>query len=104
MILELTDQNFENTLSSIHGLVIVDFWSPWCRPCNMLNPIIKSLAENNADVSIGKVNTMENQLLARKFNISAVPTILFLKNGNLVKKILGYVKEADLQKYIDELK
>ncbi len=104
MILEFTDHNFDNTLSSIHGLAIVDFWSPWCGPCNMLNPVIKSLAEKNADVAIGKLNTGENPGTAKHFGINAIPTILFFKEGKLVRKLLGYIKESDLQRHIDELK
>ena len=103
MILEFTDYNFKDKLS-LTGLTIVDFWSPWCRPCNMLNPVIHKLAENNADVVIGKLNTSENPGLLTQFGVSAIPAILFFKDGKLVKKLLGYHTESQLQSHINELK
>jgi thioredoxin 1 len=103
MILEFTDDNFKEKLSST-GLTIVDFWSPWCRPCNMLNPVIHKLAEDNSDVIIGKLNTVENPGLTAQFGVSAIPAILFFKDGSLVRKLLGYHSESQLQGYINELK
>lgn len=103
MLLEVTEQSLDSVIAG-SGIVIVDFWSPWCSPCNMLNPVIKGLAENNTDVSIGKLNTAENLGAARKFGVDAIPTILFFKDGKLVKKLLGYHTEAALQHYINELK
>jgi thioredoxin 1 len=103
MLLEVTESNIDNVTGK-SGLVIVDFWNPWCGPCNMLNPVIKRLAENNADVTIGKLNTTENMAAARKFNIDAIPTILFFKDGNLVKKLLGYHNENVLQNIVNQLK
>lgn len=104
MLLEFTDYNFENLMSTTNGLVIVDFWSAWCRPCNMLSPIIKSLAENNKDVTIGKLNTTENFNITKQFNISGIPAILFFKNGKVVRQLLGYHTEAALQHHINELR
>lgn len=103
MLLEVTNNNLDSVISG-SGIVILDFWSPWCSPCNMLNPVIKKLAENNADVSIGKLNTSENLESARRFSVTAIPTILFFKDGVLVKKLLGYQNENVLQKCINDLK
>ena len=103
MILEFTDYNFKDKLS-LNGLTMVDFWSPWCRPCNMLTPVIQKLAENNADVTIGKLNTVENPALTTHFGVSAIPAIFFFKDGKLVRKLLGYHTESQLQNHIDELK
>lgn len=103
MLLEVTDNNFDGLILG-KGLVIVDFWSPWCAPCNMLNPVIENLAENNADINIGKLNTVENLPIARRFGIDVIPTILFFKEGKVVRKLLGYIPEAQLQKHINELK
>jgi|SRR5581483_2211664 len=100
MLLEFTDHSDLD----IKGLTLIDFWSPWCKPCNMLSPIIKNLAEKNEDITIGKLNTMENPALTKKFNINAIPTILFFKDGVLVRKLLGYSTEAKLQEHINELK
>lgn len=104
MLVEFTDYNFSSLLPATNRLTIVDFWSPWCRPCNMLNPVLKSLAEKNKDVTIGKVNTVENSSLTEQFGVQAIPAILFFKDGNLVRQLLGFMSESQLQKHIDELK
>lgn len=103
MLLEVTEHNISDVMSK-NGLVIVDFWSPWCSPCNMLNPVIKSLAEHNPEVTIGKCNTSENGAAVGRFQVSVIPTILFFKDGVLVKKILGYHTEAKLQQMVNDLK
>lgn len=103
MLLEVTDYSYENTIGQ-NGLVVMDFWSPWCRPCNMLTPIIHKLSEANPDVTFGKLNTIENNAATAKLGVSAIPTIVFYKNGVLVKRLLGYHTEAKLQSLIDELK
>jgi len=104
MLVEFTDYNFSSLLPASNRLTIVDFFSMWCRPCNMLTPILKKLAEKNKDVTIGKVNTVENSFLTEQYNIQAIPAILFFKDGNLVKQLLGLQTEAQLQKHINELK
>jgi len=103
MLLEVTEGNLDS-VTTRGGLVLVDFWNPWCGPCNMLNPVIKQLAEKNGDITIGKLNTIEHTGVARRFGVDAIPTILFFKDGNLVKRILGYHNENVLQKMINELK
>lgn len=104
MFVEFTDYNFSSLLPATNRLTVVDFWSPWCRPCIMLNPVLKSLAEKNPDVTIGKVNTVENSSLTEQYGISAIPAILFFKDGQLVRQLLGFQPEAQLQKHINELK
>ncbi len=102
-MLEVTDSNFD-TIAVTPGLVVIDCWSPWCSPCNRLNPVIKTLADKNTDITIGKLNTVENLDVTARFRIDGIPTILFFKDGNLVKRILGYHNEQQLQSFIDELK
>lgn len=103
MLLEVTDYNFKDIIN-VAGLAVIDFWSEGCRPCVSLNPVIKNLAEIYPDITVGKINIIENQLAADHFSISAVPTILFFKNGELVKKVLGYHTETQLKQIVNELK
>jgi thioredoxin 1 len=70
----------------------------------MLNPVLRALAEKNPDVTIGKVNTVENSSLTEQFGIQAIPAILFFKDGELVRQLLGFQTETQLQKHINELK
>ncbi len=85
---ELTTENFEATVND--GVSLVDFWAPWCGPCRMLSPVIDELAtEFDGKANICKVNTDEQQDLAVKYGVRSVPTILFMKNGEIVDQVIG---------------
>lgn len=87
----ITNENFENEVLKSDKPVLVDFWATWCGPCKMLAPIIEEIAEECADtVRVGKVNVDTESELAVKFGIISIPTLLVFKNGELVKKEIGY--------------
>jgi len=103
-ILEITDANFDIEVSSSDVPVLLDFWAPWCGPCRMLTPIIEELAGEYQDkAKIGKINTDDNRDTAVKFGISAIPTIIIFKNGEIAKKIVGMAAKKDLKAALDEL-
>jgi len=86
--IELTNDNFEGTVSS--GVSLVDFWAPWCGPCRMVAPIIDELAQDfDGQANICKVNTDEQQDLAVKYGIRSIPTILIMKDGEIVDQVVG---------------
>jgi thioredoxin 1 len=86
--LELSASNFDETIKE--GIVLVDFWAPWCGPCRMLAPVIEELAEDfDGKAKICKVNTDEEQDIAVKYGIRSIPTILFFKDGELVDQMVG---------------
>ena len=86
--IELTQENFESTVSN--GVSLVDFWAPWCGPCRMIAPVIDELAgEFDGKANICKVNTDEQQDLAVKYGVRSVPTILFMKDGEIVDQVIG---------------
>ncbi len=86
--IELTNENFESTVSS--GVSLVDFWAPWCGPCRMIAPVIDELAdEYDGKANICKVNTDEQQDLATKYGIRSIPTILIMKDGEIVDQVVG---------------
>lgn len=100
-MLSVNVSNFADEVENFNGLVIVDFWAPWCGPCRMLGPIFEELAgeygENTA-VKFVKVNTDEDPELARKFQIRGIPTMKFIKNGKEVDQQVGAVpKEVILE-------
>lgn len=100
--IELTEQNFEDTIKD--GVVMVDFWAPWCGPCRMIAPVIDSLAAQYAGkAKICKVNTDEQQELAAKFGIRSIPTIYFFKNGEKVDEMIGASTEQDFKDKLDGL-
>lgn len=99
-MLEFSDSVFD--VSS--GLVVVDFWSPRCGPCVSLAPIFERVSNNNPDVAFAKVNTSENPNVSGFYSISAIPTLLFFKNGELVKRVVGMQSEMQLSKMLADLR
>ncbi|SFB16910.1 MULTISPECIES: thioredoxin [unclassified Bacillus (in: firmicutes)] len=89
-----TDQNFSTETGS--GLVLADFWAPWCGPCKMIAPVLEELdAEMGDKVKIVKIDVDENQETAAKFGVMSIPTLLVLKDGEVVDKVVGFQpKEA----------
>ena len=92
---ELNNSNFDAAIRETEGLVLVDFWASWCGPCRMIAPTLEELDREIDGFTVCKVNVDENPALADRFGIEAIPTLLFFKNGELVKKKMGlYPKDA----------
>ncbi len=88
MAFEFTDSNFSDT--ALTEIAVVDFWAEWCGPCRAITPIIEELAtEYDGRVTVGKLNVDTNPNIAMKYNVRSIPTILFLKNGEVVDKQVG---------------
>lgn len=103
MAKEITNANLQEVLNN-EQIVVIDFWAEWCGPCRMISPIIDELAEEYADkVYIGKVNVDENDDVVEKYGIRNIPTILFIKNREIVDKKVGATTKADLKAKIDAL-
>lgn len=101
---ELTDAAFDSTVQSSEVPVLVDFWAPWCGPCRILSPIIEQIADEYAGkAKICKLNTDEAKETAIEFGISAIPTIILFKNGQVQKKWVGLTSKKDLTQAIDNL-
>lgn len=101
--IELTSENFDSVTKS--GVAVVDFWAPWCGPCRMLAPVIDELAnEYEGKVAICKVNTDEQDELSAKFGIRSIPTILFMKDGQVVDQMVGATSKQEIMKKIDAIK
>lgn len=104
MIANLNDQNFKEEVLKSQKLVLVDFWSSWCPPCKIMNPIMEKIAEHYSDkIKVCKLNVDEARLTASQYGIEAIPTFLFFKPGkNIVDKIVGAVSEHILTQKIEQ--
>ena len=103
MALEITDSNYKEILAEGKP-VVIDFWAPWCGPCKMVGPIIDELAtEYEGKAIIGKCDVDDNDDLTGKFGIRNIPTVLFIKNGEVMDKSVGAVTKAQLEEKVKAL-
>jgi thioredoxin 1 len=103
-VIELNDATFDETVHGTDLPVLVDFWAPWCGPCKMMGPIIEEIAdEYEGRAKICKLNTEDARDSAIEFGISAIPTAILFKDGQVQKKWVGLTSKKDLSAAIDEL-
>lgn len=100
-IVDVTDQNFSQETAD--GLVLVDFWAPWCGPCKMIAPVLEELDSDMGDkVKIVKLNVDDNQETAGEYGIMSIPTLLLMKDGNVVDQVVGFQPKEKLAELIDK--
>ena len=101
---ELNGSNFKEEVLESTLPVLVDLWAPWCAPCRMLAPVVEQLAEDNeGKLKVCKLNTDENQDIASQYGIQGIPTLLFIKDGKEVDRLVGVSPKPIIQKKIDAL-
>jgi thioredoxin 1 len=102
--IELNEENFDKEVIKSSQPVMVDFWAPWCGPCRMMSPVVEELATKySGKAKIGKLNTDDNPNIASEYQISAIPTLLFFKDGKVVKEIVGVQPKEEISKILDSL-
>ena len=104
MVIDVTDDKFEEIVLSSEKPVIVDFWAEWCGPCRMVGPVVKELSEDYGDkIVVTKMDVDSNPNTSIKFGIRNIPTILFFKNGEIVDKQVGAVPKTVLASKLDAI-
>ena len=99
---EFTDQNFDAEVLKSSTPVLVDFWAEWCMPCRMLAPTIEKIAKDYAGkVKVGKIDTDANRDVAMKYQISAIPTVILFRNGEVAQKFVGLRQEKEFKEVLD---
>jgi thioredoxin 1 len=96
MAQNINESDFQKEVLDYQGKVLVDFWAPWCGPCQMLGPIIEEIsAEFKDKVKVVKVNVDEAQEISTKYNVSGIPTVIIFKDGKIVDTIVGFRQKQD---------
>ncbi|PIR13850.1 thioredoxin [Candidatus Falkowbacteria bacterium CG11_big_fil_rev_8_21_14_0_20_39_10] len=102
--MELNDQNFKQEAEEGKGLVLVDFFAPWCGPCKLMGPIIEELAKDYKDkgIKIAKLNVDESKKTAEKYEVLGIPTIILFKDGKILEQMTGYQSKEALEEMINK--
>jgi thioredoxin 1 len=94
-VITLNDQNFDKTIKK--GVVLVDFWATWCRPCRMQGPIVEEIAkEMGKKIKVGKLDTDQNKALSQRYSVTYLPTLVIFKNGKIVEQFVGLQQKETL--------
>ena len=104
MVMAFTDQNFDQEVIKSDKSALVDFWAPWCGPCQMMGPIVEDLAAEMGDkFKIGKLNVDENSAVAQNYSVMSIPTIMIFKGGKVVKQMVGVQSKETLKEELEKI-
>ena len=94
--ININKNNFQNEVLNSEMPVLLDFWAPWCGPCRMVSPIVDEIAAQRSDIKVGKINVDEQPELAAQFGVMSIPTLVVMKNGQIVNQTVGARPKAQI--------
>ena len=97
MITNITKENFDKEVMQAEGTVLIGFWAAWCGPCRMIAPAVEKIAEERPDVKVCKVNIDDEQELAIKYGVMSIPTLMVVKNGEIVNTAVGLRPKEEIE-------
>lgn len=101
--LDITKENFDELLINIGKPILLDFWAPWCGPCQQIAPIVEAIADEREDLIVGKVNVDDNMELAQRYRVMSIPTLVVLNNaGEIAAKAVGFRTRAEILKLLEK--
>lgn len=103
-VIPVTSANFEQEVLNSDKRVLVDFYADWCGPCKILSPRVAEIANENKDLKVVKINVDQNEDLARKYNISSMPTLLVIEKGKELNRAVGALSKSTVLKFVREAK
>ena len=103
-IINLTKDSYHNEVMETEKVVVIDFWATWCGPCKMMAPVVEEVAKDYPDVKVCKVNVDEEPELSNAFKIVSIPTIVVIKNGEIIDSVVGYRPKEDIERIIKLVK
>ena len=96
MVKEITEANFEAEVLNSGKTCLIDFYAVWCGPCKIMSPVVDEIAEENADIVVGKIDVDENEELAEKYGVMSIPTILVIKDGEVAETFIGVTPKENI--------
>ena len=95
-VLTITKDNFQTEVMQSDKPVLLDFWASWCGPCRMVSPIVDEIADERADIKVGKINVDEQPQLAQQFGVMSIPTLVVMKNGQIANTAVGAMPKNNI--------
>ena len=92
----INNSNFSQEVLNSEKPVLLDFWAPWCGPCQMVLPLVEEIAQEQSEFKVGKVNVDEEKELARQFRVMSIPTLVVMKNGEVVRRVTGAMSKEEI--------